>query len=157
MLRALVAFAVFGPTLAFADPAHPMPQLPEWYRNLHAGETQRLTYNICAGDDGKVTNVLVMAGRRPIDDEIVAHIKSMWTYAQPGCKDVTIGFRFTGPQNLQSGDALKLYDPSAHGPSGSYAFCVGTDGNVLDVRVLSSLGSRDVEVVQKIRAGHYDP
>jgi hypothetical protein len=138
---------------------HPQPSLPDWFGELHAGQELEGTYRVCLGIDGRVTTVEAVRPVGVVDDPLMAQIQNGWLYKpqpEPVCFASTVRFVIKGipmldlmerhePEQLEH----PVLQPSEGAQVGIYAFCIGTDGKVLDVRALA--GELDHEVERQIR------
>jgi len=67
-------------TLSASQLQHPLPTLPDFFKNQHAHQNMQGTYKVCLDMSGRVSSVSAMAGIGGVDDGVMGQIKSMWTY-----------------------------------------------------------------------------
>jgi periplasmic protein TonB len=60
--------------------AYPDPPVPASFRERHARETVRGLYRICVGRDGQIVEVTALRGIPGLDDTLITHLKSRWSY-----------------------------------------------------------------------------
>ncbi len=69
------------------------PHLPEWFKQQHAQQTVTATYKIIVGQNGRVMDVIVLAGLPGLDQTIIDQIKSSWQF-KPQQLPVFANWRF---------------------------------------------------------------
>lgn len=82
-------------TLAKDQLSHPNPKLPDWYYEKNKGSTVKGMYKVCLRTDGHVADVSPMTPIPGVDAEVMAQIKSGWTYRPqpvPVCFAAVISF-----------------------------------------------------------------
>jgi hypothetical protein len=154
---------VAGFTLIRDQVQHPMPRLPEWFKDAFSNEAVHGTYKVCLRTDGTVENVTLMNKLGEVDDEVMAQIRESWTYKpqpEPVCFVAVVKFMINGngppAYRLASRFEGRITMPRIASALSHldvvYKVCFRDDGSVLDVRQLAGTSFDDVDVRMQIQS-----